>query len=356
MKHCPSLTVVMPVRNEVRHIGAVLDQLLAQSLAPERFEILVVDGMSTDGTRELVRDYSRRHDRIRLVDNPRFLAGSARNIGAFQARAPYIIFVDGHCRIASERMLESALKAFESGERCLSRPQPLYGDGEHVYSQAAALARSCVLGHHAGSRIYEDRVQHCDPVSAGCAYSRELYFAVGNTDEDFDAGEDIELNFRVKRLGVSAFHSNDLTVGYCARGSLGAVFRQLYRYGYGRARLLRKHPDAASLPPLALGAVTFGALVLPLLGIGWVPALRIWLLGIALYLLVVIGVSARLASRVDGRLFGPLVLCFPTIHFGAGLGFLAGLLRGPTLSHVPASTASQALVFLCSFCGAESGV
>jgi succinoglycan biosynthesis protein ExoA len=354
MYRTPELSVIMPVRNEIAHIGSVLDQLLDQSLAPERFEVIVVDGMSTDGTRALVHDYGRRDPRVRLLDNPRYLAGSARNIGVRNARAPHVIFVDGHCRIASERMLETALEAFGRGERCLSRPQPLYGDATNVYSTAVSLVRGTRLGHHAGSRIFSDKDQHCSPVSAGCAYTRELYLEVGGTDEDFDAGEDLELNYRVKQLGVSAFHCHGLTVAYCARSSVAALFRQLYRYGFGRARLARKHTEAASMPAVGLGFAMLGFLVLPALGVAWVPAWRLWLLGIALYLLVVGSVSARLAGKHGWHLFGPLLLCFPAIHAGAGLGFLAGLTGGPSWTHAPKLRSAQVLMWTCLLPGSET--
>ncbi|MBK7703041.1 MAG: glycosyltransferase [bacterium] len=213
----PELTVVMPIRNEADQIGSVLDQLHEQSLPPERFEILVVDGMSEDGTREIVQAMMGRRPGIRMFDNPRGLSGIARNIGVQHATTPYILFVDGHCRIESREMLATALVAFRRGERCLSRPQPLIGAGGRPFQTAASLARGSFLGHYAGSKIYEAADRHCNPLSAGCGYARDLYLELGGVDESFDAGEDLEFNLRVHQRGVMALHCHDLALAYLAR-------------------------------------------------------------------------------------------------------------------------------------------
>ena len=78
----------MPVRNEATHIVGVLEQIFSQTLDPDRFEVLVVDGFSEDGTRDLVRDYAQSHPNVYLIDNPGFISGIARNIGVRARRRP----------------------------------------------------------------------------------------------------------------------------------------------------------------------------------------------------------------------------------------------------------------------------
>lgn len=331
----------MPVRNEAPHVGSVLDQLCRQTLAPERFEIVVVDGMSDDGTREVVREAARRRPQIRLLDNPGFLSGSARNIGVADARAPYILFIDGHCRLESPTLLEATLEAFESGERCLSRPQPLIADGVGHYQQAVSLARSSWMGHAAGSKIYRDEDRYCNPLSAGCAYTRDLYRELGGIDESFDAGEDLEFNLRVHRHGVRAFHSQRFSVSYHPRGSFRSLFRQLFRYGYGRAHMARKHPGTVSPLAVLLALLSLWLLALPVLGVLWRPAWRLWLTAAAPYAAIVLLSSGWLARRGGSLLWAATASCFPAIHLGAGLGYLSGLVGGPTWRHGPAAPGSS---------------
>lgn len=328
----PALSVVIPVRNEEKHLGVVLEQLAAQSLPAEEFEVLVVDGMSDDRTREVVAAFHDRLPNLHLLDNPGILSGRARNVGARHARAPYILFVDGHCRIASPLMLASALTAFRQGEKCLSRPQPLATGGVSDFQAAVALARQSFLGHYTGSKIFEDKDHHCNPLSAGCGYEKSLYFEIGGVDESFDAGEDLEFNYRVHRLGIKAYHSQNFTVEYISRHSWIALARQLYRYGYGRARMARKFPEAFSPLPFLLGMAVVTAAVLPLVGLLYPPAFFAWSAGLGGYFLVT-ALAAALQSRAQPL---PIFLhawrCFPAIHLGGGLGYLSGLLGGPSWS------------------------
>ncbi|MBC8426170.1 glycosyltransferase [bacterium] len=332
----PDLSVIVPVRNESHHIRDVLEQLLAQSLDQAHFEIIVVDGMSTDDTREIVLSMAETHPLIRLIENPAGLSGCARNLGVEAARATYVLFVDGHCRICSPDMLASVLKAFRDGALCVSRPQPLIREDVYNFQAAAAAARTSWLGHHTGSQIYTADDHLCSPLSAGCGYKRDLYREMGGIDESFDAGEDLEFNLRVHQRGIYAHHSRDFEVGYFPRGSSRALFRQLYRYGSGRAHMARKHPRQFSPLSTALMLLVLWILLMPLAIPFWGPALRLWGAPTLLYAVGITSLSAWLALRQN--VSWPLtVSAFLASHFGAGLGYLSGLVGGPRWSHSPQS-------------------
>ena len=334
IKH-PELSVVVPVRNESAHIRSILAQLCDQSLSPKRYEILVVDGYSDDDTRALVLAAAVEHPHIHLLYNAGITSGSGRNIGAAHALAPHVLFVDGHCRIESRTMLETALAAFARGERCLSRPQPLIAEGVGVFRQAVALARNSRLGHHTGSKIFEEGSCHCNPLSAGCAYRRDLYRELGGVDEAFDAGEDLEFNLRVHRRGVEAYHDPDFAVSYYPRGGWRALFRQLFRYGYGRALMARKHAGTVSPPATLLAVFALWLAILPLAGFFWRPAWQVWAALAGIYLLVTTVHAWLLAGVRHPRLAATVAGCFPAIHLGAGFGYLSGWLGGPGWRHAP---------------------
>jgi succinoglycan biosynthesis protein ExoA len=330
----PDLSIIVPVRNESRHIRDVLEQLLDQSLDQARFEIIVVDGMSTDDTREIVLSMAETYPLIRLIENPAGLSGCARNLGVEVARAAYVLFVDGHCRIYSPDMLACVLKAFQDGALCVSRPQPLIREDVHSFQAAAAAARTSWLGHHTGSQIYTVDDHLCSPLSAGCGYKRDLYREMGGIDESFDAGEDLEFNLRVHQRGIYAHHSSEFEVGYFPRGSCRALFRQLYRYGSGRARMARKHPRQFSPLSTTLMLLVLWILLMPLAIPFWGSALRLWGAPTLLYAVGITGLSAWLALRQN--VSWPLtVSAFLASHFGAGIGYLSGLVGGPRWSHSP---------------------
>lgn len=339
--HTPELSVILPVRNEGAHLGAVLRQLTEQTLDADRYELLVVDGMSEDCTREVVAPFMASHPGIRILENPRGLSSSARNIGVKNARAPYVLFVDGHCHVESPRMLEAVCAAFARGERCVSRPQPLIADENSHYQKAVSLARSSWLGHYTGSKIYSEEDRHCSPLSAGCGYERALYLELGGIDERFDAGEDLEFNLRVHKHGVEAYHAQDFAVGYHPRGSFRALFRQLYRYGFGRARMALKHPQTLSPLAGALALLGLWLFVLPLAGIFWPQVLWPWGVGTAAYLAGTGLLAAKLARDHGPRMILRTWSCFPAIHVGAGFGYIMGLVGGPSWHHAPRCTQNE---------------
>lgn len=322
------VTVVLPVRNEGGHIDLVLGDLLAQTFPAERTELLVVDGRSDDDTRARVATAAARDRRVRLLDNPRRLSSSARAIGVREARGRYVAFVDGHCRVPRTTLLADMVELFErTGAACLGRPQPLVASATGAVARAVSVARSSPFGHSTKSEIYGDREGPASPVSHGAMYRREVFEQVGSFDEGFDACEDVELNWRVERAGLPCVTSGRLAVAYEPRRTLRGLFRQMHRYGLGRARLHRKHPAAFTVESLVPAAFVLGVPALPLapllprpLGLAVAAA---W----ALYLVLALGFAAAAAARAGRLALLPLVvLAFVTIHLGLGSGYLRGWL------------------------------
>lgn len=329
------LSVIMPVRNEEAHLGNVLLQLSGQTLPSEHYEILVVDGCSEDRTTSIAESMSDRFPNFQILKNTNYLSGPARNLGVRHARGDFVLFLDGHCQIQNLDMLEKALKAFQEGNTCLSRPQPQITAGVSPLQKAVALCRGSILGHYIGSRIYRSGDYYCNPISAGCAYSKELFLSFGGFDESFDACEDLEFNLRVHGAGIQAFHSESFTVSYYPRKSRFALFRQLFRYGFGRARVARKHPGSLSLLALLASLLCVCLLLAPAIML-WKPVFGgLMALGVVLYLVTTAIVAAVQANRDGLGIWWKTFTCFPFIHLGAGFGYLSGLFSGPDLSHAP---------------------
>lgn len=318
------LSVIVPIRNEEKHITEVLDRLLEQDYAPDRFEILVVDGMSEDGTREIVGEYVRNHDNIRLLDNPKRWSSAARNIGVKESRGEIVLVVDGHCLIENRAMLRNVDSAFEtSGADCLGRPQPLEMHDATAIQWAIASARRSPLGHHPDSFIYSGQAQFSPAISVAVAYRRDVFEKVGFFDESFDACEDVELNYRIDRAGLRCYFDPAIAVHYVPRRTLSGLAFQLNRYGRGRVRFFRKHRETFSLKSFGPGFFVLGVLVgLPLCFVHWI-LLAFYLGVLGLYFIAVLAESFRLAvvnRRISMFPFLPFV--FFVIHFGFGFGIL----------------------------------
>jgi succinoglycan biosynthesis protein ExoA len=155
------------------------------------------------------------------------------------------------------------------------------------------------------------------------AYRREVFETLGLFDEAFDACEDVEFNHRIDRAGLLCFFTPKVAVRYHPRSSLGGLFRQMVRYGRGRVRLLRKHPETFTAPGFVPAAFLLGVVTGPALA--WLsPWLALAYAGsLGLYALIVAVASLVLAVKArDLRLLPWLPLAFGTIHGGAGAGIL----------------------------------
>jgi glycosyltransferase involved in cell wall biosynthesis len=319
----PAVSVVLPVLNEERDLGRLLDELLQQTPPPDGFEILVADGGSTDRTRDIVATRTLEWPNLRLVDNPGRLSSAGRNAGARAARGEYIVFLDGHCSVPRRDYLVRLVEIFRtSGAACLCRPQPMQRLADGRWGQAIAAARHSFLGHDPGSDIYGGEPAYTDPRSAGAAYTRDVFDRLGGYDERFDACEDVEFNHRVALLGLRSYRHPDLAIDYRPRRTLVAFYRQMERYGRGRARLMARHPGAAPWSLLAATALAMVWIVGMTL-LGWRVAVAAGACVIAIYGGIVLIESLRVGglSRRSGRIAASLAV----IHSGLLFGFWRGL-------------------------------
>ncbi|XXJ20913.1 glycosyltransferase family 2 protein [Desulfovibrio caledoniensis] len=329
----PFVTVVMPVYNEEPYIAQTLHRLLEQDYPADRFEVIVADGGSTDGTRDIVRSIAGENPGVRLEDNPGRRSSSGRNVGFREGRGEYFLVIDGHCHIPSNTLLSDMVGIFkESGAQCLGRPQRLDPPGLSGFQQAVAAARASRIGHGGDSLIYGDYEGFASPMSNGAAYAKEVFETIGYVDENFDACEDVEFNYRVEKAGLPAYTSPRLLVQYYPRDSLASLFRQMGRYGLGRWELLMKHPDTLSLnllvPPVFVLLLAAAVLSVPLAAAGavnWWPALAM-LAPLAAYCLLVGSFSLGLCRGAGGGCMLRMMAIFWSIHAGLGWGFLTGCL------------------------------
>lgn len=326
----PFITVVVPVRNEERYLADTLRPLLEQQYDPGRYEILVVDGQSTDDTPGVVQRLQVEHPQINLLDNQKRLSSAARNVGIRAARGEYVVIVDGHCELRSLTYLRDLASAFErSGADCLGRPQPLEVASASPVQQAIALARASRLGHNPGSHIYSDLRGFVKPQSVAVAYRRSVFDRVGLFDETFDACEDVEFNTRIDAAGLSCYFAPELAVNYHPRETLSGLVFQMGRYGRGRARLAFKNPASLTLPAMVPALFLTGLAAAFVLGLA-APLFAAVFCGTALvYSGVVAIVGLWLAVQRGAAGLSPLFpAVFLAIHVGAGWGVLAELVPG----------------------------
>lgn len=314
----------MPVRNEAAYIERSLGAVLAQDYPADRLEVLVVDGLSTDGTREIVGQMAR-PPRVRLLDNPAGIVPPGMNIGIGQAKGEIVVRVDGHCEIAPDyvRRCVEHLQAGYDGQPIDAVGGPIETIGETDEAQAIALAMSSWFGVGGSAfRTIDDRALLVETV-AFPAYRRRTLQQLGPFDEELVRNQDDEYNYRLLKHGGRILLSPDIRSLYYSRGNMRSLWRQYYQYGYWKVRVMQKHPRqmrARQFVPPAFVVGLFGSAAL---GLVWRPFR--WLLGLVLAIYLAANVVASLSvSRVHAP---RLVVIHPILHLSYGLGFLAGLVR-----------------------------
>jgi glycosyltransferase involved in cell wall biosynthesis len=328
MTHMPAwVTLIMPIRNEAGFIERSLGAVLAQDYPADRLEVLVVDGMSDDGTRAIVGQMLDGRRNAQLLDNPERIVPAALNIGLTAAKGEVIVRVDGHTIIEPDYVTRCVAALAETGLECTGGP--MRAVGQTHFGQAVALATSHPFGIGGARFHYATEPQEVDTVYLGC-WPRLALRKMGGFDEEMACNEDDEFNYRLRAGGGRIWLDPSIRSVYFCRPDLRSLWRQYFRYGLWKVRVFQKVPGSAQLrhwvPPLFALAV-FGGLLTALL----LPFLRpFYLAGLGLYLLAALIASAAIASRAGWRHFLRLLVVFPSLHLAYGMGFWAGIQRfGP---------------------------
>ena len=326
----PGVSYVMPVLNEVTHVRAAVDSLLAQDYAGPH-EVTIALGPSIDGTTELVSELAALNDRIRVVDNIVGSTPAGLNLAIRESQYPIVIRVDAHsvlppdyARIAVETMLET-------GADNVGGLMDAQGTTDFERAVARAYGSRVGLG---GTKLHVGgEAGPAETVYLG-VFRRDRLLEVGLFDEEIKRGQDWELNRRLRTAGSTVWFTPRLKVTYRPRPNLYRLARQFFSTGIWRGELARRFPASNGLRYFAPPVMVLGVAIGTLLGVaGIVQALLggapwlLWGFAIpALYVALVL-VSAVLWGRRDGfRPFLWFLVVLPCIHFSWGIGFILGFL------------------------------
>ena len=233
MSEPPLVSVVIPMLDEQAHIGACLDAFAAQTYPLDRLELLVVDGGSADGSRELVEARSTDEPWIRVVDNPRGRASAAFNIGTQAATGSVVCLFSSH-GVPSPTYVEASVRSLdETGAAGVG------GQYHHVGTDPVSSAIGCAMvspfGMASPHRFATSR-QEVDTISHP-AYRRDALIDVGPFDEALLRNSDYELNWRMRQKGYGLVFDPSVESIYRPRASLGGLARQFWHYGRWKERV-----------------------------------------------------------------------------------------------------------------------
>lgn len=302
----PTVTVAVPALDEERHIEQCLRAIAVQTY-PAIVEVLVVDGGSSDRTRELAAGFPR----VRVIDNPRRSRPAALNLAIAAAAGEVLVRVDARTVAAPDYVERCVAALAASGAAIVGGPMRLLAAGPLQRGIAAAMCSRLGSGTAAFRRA-EPAAGFVDTVYLG-AYRLATIRALGGYDEDFGGNEDAELNHRARAAG-GVWLDPSIRSAYAVREGLVGLARQYRRYGRARAGTARKHPR--SLAPRQLAV--------PLLVAG---LLSPWRRGVLTAYGAVVLARALEETRRDPAAAPVLAVALPTMHTAWAIGFAEGLLR-----------------------------
>ncbi|TNF37726.1 MAG: glycosyltransferase family 2 protein [Deltaproteobacteria bacterium] len=321
----PPVSVVMPMRNEAAMIAETLGAMRRQDY-PGELELLCVDGMSTDGTRELVAAIAAEDPRVRLVDNPSGRTPNAMNLGLRAARHPLVLRMDAHAIAAPDYARRSVRALEDTGADCVGGRWDIVGRG--VVGRAIAAALTSPFGVGTATWRSSADAGWTDTVPFGL-WRRDRLLALGGFDEALTRNQDYELNHRLRASGGRIWYDPAIRSTYFARKGPRALTSQYLQYGFWKARVMRLHPRSTRLrhlvaPAFVLGLV-LGAVLAAALGGVWTG---LYLGGLGLYAALALTAAVLTARRARAWAALPLLPpLFLLLHLSWGAGFWGGFAR-----------------------------
>lgn len=328
MEKIPRVSVVVPCRNEEKFISKCLDSVLANDYPKDNLEILVIDGMSQDKTREIIKKYARQYPFIKLLDNPKYITPCALNIGIGQSKGEIIVRMDSHATYEKDYI-----------RKCIDylgkyKADNVGGIIKTVSSGNTLMAKSIAIcmgsGFGAGNsyfRVGAEKPIEADTVFGGC-YRKEIFDKIGLFNESLKRSQDMEFNMRLKGAGGKIILAPDIVAYYYPSSKLKDFFLHNFNDGIWATYPL-KFVKMPFRPRHYVPLVFVSALIISfLLGLFFRPFSYIFSGIIFLYVLAVLysAIKVFLKEKKAAYLLS-LPVVFAARHIGYGLGSIAGIIK-----------------------------
>lgn len=319
------ISVICPIYNEEKYITKCIESILVQDYPKEDMEVLLVDGMSSDRTREIVKSYYGEYKFICLLDNPHKTVPYAMNIGIKAAKGDIIIRLDAHAIYPKNYFSElvrylKELNADNVGAVCRTLPAK---NTPKCKAIAAALSSSFGMGN-SYFRIGAKRIMKVDTVPFGC-YRRTVFEKIGLYDNELVRNQDDELNARLIKHGGMIYLISGLVVDYYARDTIRNTGKMFYQYGLYKPLVNKKIGYPATVRQFFPVAFVVGLVMGLLVGLLNYYLLMTYISVLVLYFLLALAFSLK--SSDSAKQVICQVITYFVVHVNYGYGYLVGLYK-----------------------------
>jgi glycosyltransferase involved in cell wall biosynthesis len=328
------ISVIIPCRNEEKHIASCIDAVFANELDDsDSIEVLVVDGMSDDNTRSLLSNLQQRYNTLRVIENKRKVTPVAFNLGINASIGDFIQIV-GARQIISKNYLRTAKQTMLDNDQiwCVGgRVQNVYQNEE---SEIIGLAMSSPFGVGGGNFRVTQKSCYTDTVGTPM-YSRKVIEKIGLFNEDLIRNQDDEYNYRVIRAGGKIYLNVDIDLQYFVRASIKNLYKQYFQYGYWKVYVNRLHKTITTVRQLIPLFFVLG-IILGFISSFIIPFFYLlYFLGLLAYL--ILGVYFAIKVTKKSAFWHKIIIVFIILHWSYGFGYLRGLIDFYLLNRKPAA-------------------
>lgn len=334
-----TVAVVIPTLNEEKFIARCLDSVITQSYPFDEMDVMVIDGGSSDRTREIVEKYRMNYKNIRFIHNPGRIQSIAFNIGVKNSDAPYIVRLDAHA-IYNTVYIERCVKNFSNSAEILGCASELVGNVGGVWNirpqhsgliaESSAILNQSRFGIGGAAFRVGAPAGFVDTVPFGC-FPRTVLNKIGGMREDLPRGEDNEFNSRIRKAGFKIYLDPEIVCTYFSRDTLKANMKQMYANGESIGHLFYIDKESIGLRHLIPFLFVFGIICGTVLSFIWSPFLYALIAGLVLYFICDFVASLIATKEHGGKFFFPLFLMFFCVHISYGWGTIVGLFTGSKL-------------------------
>ena len=329
-KYLPFVSSIVPCRNEEKFIGRCLESIIANDYPKDKLEILIVDGRSEDGTREIVKEYAQKYPFLKLIENPRKITPAAMNIGIQNSKGEIIIKMDAHSLYEKDYISKCVKHLEESGADNVGGVLETLPSKDNIVARAIAICLSYPFG--AGTSYFRTgsrEPREVDTVAFGC-YWKKIFDKIGFYNEKMAKIEDFELNYRLRKAGGKIMLFPDIKAIYYPSSENLKQFSEhnftdgiwtTYHLRFSKRLLVSwRHlvPFKFVLSLISLIILSFFSNIFFLL----------LLLIIILYFLISIFFSLKIAKKEkDFTYLSIMPIFFASRHIGYGLGSIWGIIK-----------------------------
>lgn len=316
----PLFSVIIPCRDEKKYIIECIEAVLTQTeIQSINIEILVIDAMSKDGTRELIR--SKFGNRIKIIDNPHLFTPFAFNIGIHAAKGSFIV-INGARNIISPNYLKTAIKTFDLDTHiaCVGGcPVNIYSN---ELSECISKAMSSRIGVGFSNFRVLSRSQYVDTVGTP-VFRREIFDRIGYFDERLVRNQDDDFSYRILKAGYKIYQNVNAYMKYYVRTSFKNLYRQFYQYGFWKIFVNKKHNTITTfrqiIPSIFIAYILVGGILA-----AWAENISIfYITSLVVYIVVLFLFGFRQYTSIKKMTFFSIAVMI--MHMAYGLGYWKGI-------------------------------